>query len=589
VQRSGTTFVVWSLLGLLAVCCCAMSAQAQDGKTYWQVDGGGGSGTRAVMTLDGGRLRFVRSTGEVASYLIPDGAEYFAGQRSGNTISGFFAYSLLQPSRCAPAYSGELILSGDGRSFTLTAAAHPKREPSFDDEMCKRYGDNMPTCRGRNRVEPSCGSAFRPADVTRGVQILWPSREVVAAVAPPVIARLPDVATPSKAVEKIAQAARPVASTSNDLAIAPERTDQMIAVVLLAVVVACWLLFSNGTAARFVARLLVRLARWLALGVAVVAMLLGVCAAVTRLDRPQGSATEWVVKTIIAPVAQTVETVAPSCGHVIYNSPQQNIDGCKNSVLQGLMFWEWRVFSRVPTWYIPSLGQSPPAAQSGVAAALWWMWDWVVTIVSAPFRFIGWVFGKIGDAFLLVGVNLSAFLQWLATPFINFFWLLYTIGYWLLWVVWTIIVWVVWLLWSLLGLLLQFLKWFVVNLGNYVLALALVAAAFFVVAMQGNNPLSDWVKAYIARNKPQPQPQPQQRDYKPNPPPPPDVKLAAYMEALDLFGLKDQAGRLKEDDCRARYKKLSKQSHPDSGGTNRMQANVNAAWIVICERHGWRK
>lgn len=365
----------------------------------------------------------------------------------------------------------------------------------------------------------------------------------------------------------------------------------MIAVALLVVVVTCWLFFSNGTAARFVVRLLVRLARWLSLGVAVVAVLLGVCAAVTRLDRPQGSATDWVVKTIIAPVAQTVETVAPTCGHVIYNSPQQNIDGCKNSVLQGLMFWEWRVFSRASTWYIPSLGQSPPAAQTGVASALWWMWDWVVTIVSAPFRFIGWLFGKIGDAFMLVGVNLSAFLQWLATPFINFFWLLYTIGYWLLWVVWTIIVWVVWLLWSLLGLLLQFLKWFVVNLGNYVLALVLVAAAFFLVAMQGNNPLSEWVKAYIARNKPQPQPQPrpQQRDYKPNPPPPPDLKLAAYMEALDLFGLKDKVGFLKEDDCRAVYKKLSKQSHPDSGGTNRLQANVNAAWIIICEKHGWRK
>ena len=360
----------------------------------------------------------------------------------------------------------------------------------------------------------------------------------------------------------------------------------MIAVALLVVVAAFWLWFSSGTAAKFVARLLVRLARWLAWGVTVVAVFLAVCAAVTRLDRPQGSATDWVVKTIITPVAQTVETVAPRCGHVIDNSPRQNIDGCKKSVLQGLMFWEWRVFSRAPTWYIPSLGQSPPPAQSGVASALWWMWDWVVAIVSAPFRFIGWVFGKIGDAFMLVGVNLSAFLQWLATPFINFFWLLYTIGYWLLWVVWTVIVWAVWLLWSLLGLLLQFLKWFVVNLGNYVLALTLVVAAFFLVAMQGNNPLSQWVKAYIARNKPQPQPRPQQHDYKPPPPPPTDKK--AYNDARDYFGY-SKAEILNKGECRARYKRLSKQSHPDSGGTNRMQANLNAAWEAICDEEKWRK
>jgi len=168
VLRTGATFVVRSLLALLAVCCCTISALAQDGKTYWQVHTGGG----AAMSLEGGTLRFAEQIGRVAV-----GTVYFSGQRSGRSIRGVFSYSLTQVSRCPPVHSGELILSEDGRSFTLTngAVSNPERVSG-------------------------CSEPTPNSSVIRGDQIHWPSRQVVAAIPPPVTAQVRDVAPPAKAV-----------------------------------------------------------------------------------------------------------------------------------------------------------------------------------------------------------------------------------------------------------------------------------------------------------------------------------------------------------------------------------------------------
>jgi hypothetical protein len=153
------------LLGLLVVCCCAVSAQAQDGKTYWQVHTGGG----AAMSLEGGSLRFAEQIGRVAV-----GTEYFSGQRSGRVIRGVYSYSMTEASRCPPIYSGELTISEDGRSFALTSS------PVQD----------APRVNGCQHPR-----AINVAPI-RADQIHWPSRQRVEPPAPPVVFTQPVSPTP---------------------------------------------------------------------------------------------------------------------------------------------------------------------------------------------------------------------------------------------------------------------------------------------------------------------------------------------------------------------------------------------------------
>lgn len=150
------------LLALFALCYFAFPALAQDGKTYWQVHTGGG----AAMSLEGGSLRFAEQIGRVAV-----GTEYFSGQRSGRIIRGVFAYSMTERSTCPPIYSGELIISDDGRSFTLTNGVVPNFQ----------------------RVS-GCSTPRPNNSVIRADQIHWPSRQVVAAIAPPVVIQRPVLA-----------------------------------------------------------------------------------------------------------------------------------------------------------------------------------------------------------------------------------------------------------------------------------------------------------------------------------------------------------------------------------------------------------
>jgi len=616
VLRTGATLAVRSLLALLAVCCCVASTLAQEGKTYWQVDGGGGAGTRAVMTLEGGSLRFVKSRIEFEMSRIPDGTEYFSGQRSGNTIKGFFTHNLLKGTNCAPAYSGFLDLSPDGLRFTLTATAimeaAEKREPDYRDGICERV--DMPTCRGWKPPKPAmerwrrdCNgvSAFKPADVTRGVQIHWPSKELVVAVAPPAIARVPDAVPPAKTVEKLARAAPPLSPQSNTLAVTPERTDPMFAVLLVGGVVVCWLVFRNGNARGFLFGMLRRLARWLAITAAVAAAMLAPIYWLGQnreLIATEGTFFHWMHYNVSVPVGTALNRAAPYCGTALLSSPA----GANPA---------YPTFENVlapPHWPRCQASLAALAVSvhgwSGWSASGQWLsgvWQWLSTNSGGVLPWFGWLFGTIwawvSAPFVWVFSSISDALWWLATPFVQFFWLVYTIIYWLLWlvvqiviwfvwIVWTLAVWLVWLLGQALYYLALALKWFAINLGNYVIAIGLVAGAFFALAMRGDNPLSEWVKDYVARHKPQPSAQQHSNNqHKPNTPPPPDNRLAEYMNALDVLGVKDKVGFLKEDDVRARYRQLSKQTHPDHGGSSRMQADVNAAWLVVCAKHGWRK
>lgn len=603
--RTGATLAIRSLLALLAVCCCVASALAQEGKTYWQVDGGGGAGTRAVMTLEGGSLRFVKSRIEFEMSRIPDGTEYFSGQRSGNSVNGFFTHNLLKGTNCAPAYRGQLELSPDGLRFTLTALviseALPKREYDYRDGICGRV--DMPTCRGwkpPERLAPrDCNgvSPFKPADVTRGVQIHWPSKEVVAA-APPAVARVPEVAPPAKTVERLAQAAPPVSPQSNTLAVTPERTDPMFAVLLVGGVVVCWLVFRNGNARWFLFGMLRRLARWLAITAAVAAVLLAPIYWLGQnreLIATEGTFFHWMHYNVSIPVATALNRAAPYCGTTLLSSPAGNRT-------------DYPTFENVlppPHWprCQASLTALAVSAQgwSGWSATGQWLasaWQWLSTNSGGVLPWFGWLFGTIwgwvSAPFVWVFSSISDLLWWLATPFVQFFWLIYTLIYWVLWLVVQIVIWVAWAVWTLavwlvwlFGQALYYLaigvKWFAVNLGNYVIAIAvaIVALAF---AVRDGNPLKDWVDSYIARKKPQPHAQQNSNDQrKPNPPPPEEK---SYENALDVLGLQDNMTR---DEAKAQYKQLSKQTHPDHGGTTRMQRDVNDAWIIVCKHKKWRK
>lgn len=609
-QRLSTTLVAWSLLGLLAAFCCATPARAQDETTHWQVDGGGGSGTRAVMTLEGSRsglvrLRFVRSPIEVSMHLIPDGAEYFSGQRSGNFVSGLFAHSLLKPSSCAPAYSGELVLSADGRSFTLTAAARTKLEPRFDDKMCERYGDNMPTCRGRNRVEPSCGSAFRPADVTRGVQIHWPSKQVVAAPAPSVIAPMPDAATKPVAIR--APDSRLGLPQAIGFGFAPERIYPMFA-VLVVVMVGCLAFFRRSTIVVFAARALVLLVRWLALAVAMTAFILGplhVLGQHPEWRQVEGSLLHWVHVNITDSIAAALNKSAPHCGTALLLSTAW--PRCQASLTTMVaVVGNWFSWGATGQW-LSGAWQWLSANSGGVLPWVGWLsgaiWAWV----SAPFV---WVFSSI-----------SGVLWWLATPFVQFFWLVYTIFAWVIWLAVQLVIWVAWLLWHLgvwvlwlLGQALYYaafgLKWFAINLGNYVIALTAVLAVILSAGLNDNRfgkwmnkrlPIRRMFQAFIdahgtaakerrkqeeeARQRTQREARERKRQEHPS-----GVTSDAFDKAKAAFGIHNTNAELNEDDMRKLYRSLRAKAHPDSvGGSHDQFLKIDAAWMVICTRMYWQQ
>lgn len=608
-HRLSTTLVAWSLLGLLAAYCCAMPARAQDATTYWQVDGGGGSGTRAVMTLEGGssgsvRLRFVRSPVEVSMHLIPDGAEYFSGLRSGTSISGFFAHSLLKPSSCAPAYSGELVLSADSRSFTLTAAAHPKREPRFDDEMCKRYGDNMPTCRGRNRVEPSCGSAFRPADVTHGVQIHWPSKQVVAAIAPPVMTPVPDAAT--KAVEKRAPDPRLGLPPAIGFGFTPERTSPMFA-VLVVVMVACLVFFRQSSVVLFAARVSVRILRWLALAVVFAAVILAplhVLGQHPEWRQVEGTFLHWVHGNITDSLAAALNESAPHCGTTLLLPTAW--PRCQASLTAMVVaVGDWNGWS-APGQLVSGALQWLSTNSGGVLPWFGWLFGVIWAWVSAPFV---WVFSSISDM-----------LWWLATPFVQFFWLVYTIIAWIIWLAVQVVIWAAWLLWHLavwvlwlLGQALYYavfgLKWFAINLGNYVIALAAVLVVILSAGLNDNRfgiwinkrlPIRRIFQAFIdehgsaakerrqqeeeARQRAQREEQERKRQEHPS-----GVTSDAFNKAKAAFGISAMTDELDQDEMRKLYRSLRAKAHPDSlGGSHDQFLKIDAAWLVICKRMVWQ-
>ena len=82
-------------------------------------------------------------------------------------------------------------------------------------------------------------------------------------------------------------------------------------------VVAFWLWFSSGTAARLAVRLLVRLVRWLALAVALVTVVLTplhVLGQHPEWRQVEGSVLHWVHGNITGSLAAALNRSAPHCG-----------------------------------------------------------------------------------------------------------------------------------------------------------------------------------------------------------------------------------------------------------------------------------
>lgn len=598
--RTGATFVVRSLLALLAVCCCTISALAQDGKTYWQVHTGGG----AAMSLEGGTLRFAEQIGRVAV-----GTVYFSGQRSGRSIRGVFSYSLTQVSRCPPVHSGELILSEDGRSFTLTngAVSNPERVSG-------------------------CSEPTPNSSVIRGDQIHWPSRQVVAAIAPPVIARVPDVAPPAKAVEKAVQAITATPRAWFAIGV-PDKTEPVLVVLFLLAV--WWFLVRDNSVGWFVTRLVKWVALRLALVGVVVVLLLAPISWVEQqsdLIRTEGSFFHWLRLNVSIPVATVLNRIAPYCGTSLLSTPAgayssfatfENVlppphgSRCEASIAA--------LVKSVLSFNVSTLTGWIASAWAWVYAAFAWVfgvvWGWMAAAwawVSAPFV---WIFSPV-----------SGVLWWLATPFINFFWLVYTLIDWLFWLVHQLIIWMAWavwiagawgvwllryfvyylaialqwggitigsLLWSGIGYLALGLVWFAINVGNYVIAIVVTVTAFFVLAARGGNPLSDWVEGYIGRDKAELNAKKQAEADAKNA----DERrkaeerkkaadAAEYARATGVLGFSAwvQAGVIKgkEAECRAMVKALRIKHHPDRiGGSLKMAQDIADSWNIFCKNNGW--
>lgn len=375
------------------------------------------------------------------------------------------------------------------------------------------------------------------------------------------------------------------------------------------VAVAIWLWFSSGTAARLVAHLLVRLLRWLALAVALVTVVLTplhVLGQHSEWRQVEGSFLHWVHGNITEPLAATLNNSAPHCGTtLLLPTAWPRCQASLTAMVVAVGDWSgWRA----PGSWLFGAWHWLSTNSGGVLPWIGWLFGAVWAWVSAPFV---WVFGSISDV-----------LWWLATPFVQFFWLIYTIIAWIIWLVVQLVIWTVWLLWQLgvwglwlLGQALHYaalgLKWFALNLGNYVIALTAVLVTILYAGLN-NNRFGIWVNKRLpirrmfetfievhgsaakerrkqeeeARQRAQREEQERKRQEQEHPS---GVTSDAFNKAKVAFGINSMTDSLNEDDMRKLYRSLRAKAHPDSlGGSHEQFLKIDDAWKVICKRMFWK-
>lgn len=586
---TGATFVARSLLGLLAMLLLMLASMHRSHAqtpffsevTYWRLEWPTPSGSERTiffsLTEDswGGGVR-ARILGieplPIADVRIGD--DFLSnGHRIGQSITGRFILGNGRSREpCPLTFDVSLSLHADRQRFDYEFR---RFEIRVEGTQCVRISNPVRTSGSGRRIDWPTGQPWQP------------QRSPEEARGPPPLPRA-SLDAPKSEITASTSGATP--SLGRAVPVAVTATDNLSwtasqTLVGGLLVVAFWLWFSTGTAARLVAHLLVRLVRWLALAVALVTIVLTplhVLGQHPEWRQVEGSFLHWVHGTITASLAAALDKSAPHCGTVL------------------LLPTAWPRCQASLTTMVTAVGD-----WNGWSAPGQWLraiWAWV----SMPFV---WVFGSISDV-----------LWWLATPFVQVFWLVYTIITWIIWLAVQLVIWAVWLLWHLgvwvlwlLGQALYYaafgLTWFAINLGNYVIALAAVLGVFLFAGLNGNR-FSIWVNRWLpirrmfrafidkhgsaamerrkqeeeARLRAQREEQARKRQEHPS-----GVTSDAFNMAKAAFGINTMTATLDEDEMRKLYRSLRTKAHPDSlGGSHDQFLKIDAAWVVICKRMAWQ-
>jgi hypothetical protein len=607
VLRAGATIVARSLLALLAMLLLMLTAMHRSHAqtpffsevTYWRLEWPTPSGSeRAIifsLTEDswGGGVRArILGIEPIPTADVRIGDDFLSnGYRIGQSITGRFILGNGRSREpCPSTFDVSLGLYADRQGFDYEFR---RFETRMEGTQCVRIGNPVRTSGTGRRIDWPTGQPWqpqRPPDVVRAppprpqASLDAPKSEITASTSG--AAPSPGPAVPEA-----------VPATDNLRWIA----SQTLFGGLLAV--AFWLWFSKGTAARSVARLLVRLVRWLTLAVALVMVVLTplhVLGQHPEWRQVEGSVLHWVHGNITDSIAAALNKSAPYCGTTLLIPAAW--PRCQASLTT--------MIAAVESWISWSLSGS---------------WRWLSTNSGGVLPWIGWLFGAIwswvSTPFVWVFGSMSDLLWWFVEPFVQFFWLVYTIIAWIIWLAVQLVVWVAWLLWHLgvwvlwlIGQALYYaalgLTWFAINLGNYVIALTAVLVVILSAGLNDNRfgkwmnkrlPIGRMFQAFIdahgtaakerrkqeeeARQRAQREAQERKRQEHPS-----GVTSDAFDKAKAAFGIHNTTAELNEDDMRKLYRSLRAKAHPDSlGGSHDQFLKIDAAWIVICTRMFWQQ
>lgn len=608
---TGAAFVARSLLGLLAMLLLMLTAMHRSHAqtpffsevTYWRLEWPTNSGSERTiffsLTEDswGGGVRArILGIEPIPTADVRIGDDFLhKGYRIGQSITGQFILGYGRSREpCPPSFDVSLSLYADRQRFDYEFR---RFEIRVEGTQCVRISNPFRTSGTGRRIDWPSGQPWQPQRPPEVVRAPPPQPRVG------VDAPKPDITAPKVGTAPPQVRAVPVAVTATDNR--SWTAGQTLFGGLLAV--AFWLWFSSGTAARLVAHLLVRLLRWLALTMALVAAVLAplyVLGQHPEWRQVEGSFLHWVHGTITDSLASALNKAAPHCGTTLLLPTAW--PRCQASLTAMVVaMGDWNGWSATGQW-LSGAWQWLSTNSGGVLPWIGWLFGAIWAWVSAPFV---WVFGSISDV-----------LWWLATPFMQFFWLIYTIIAWIIWLAVQLVIWVAWLLWHLgvwvlwlLGQALYYaalgLTWFAINLGNYVIALAAVLAVILSAGLNDNRfgiwmnrrlPIRRMFEAFIdkhgsaakerrkleeeARQRAQREEQERKRQEHPS-----GVSTDAFDKAKAAFGIKNLAAELNEDDMRKLYRSLRAKAHPDSlGGSHDQFLKIDAAWVVICKRMVWQ-
>lgn len=622
---TGATFVARSLLGLLAMLLLMLSAVHRSHAqtpffsevTYWRLEWPTPSGSERTIFLSltedswGGGVR-ARILGiepiPIADVRIGD--DFLSnGYRIGQSITGrFISGNGRSREPCPLTFDVSLSLHADRQRFDYEFR---RFEIRVEGTQCVRISNPVRTSGTGRRIDWPTGQPWQP------------QRSPEVARAPPPLPRASLDAPKSEITASTSGAAPSLGRAVPEAVTATDNLSWTASQTLFGglLVVAFWLWFSSGTAARLVARLLVRLVRWLALAAALVTVVLTplhVLGQHPEWRQVEGSVLHWVHGNITGPLAGALNKSAPHCGTTLLQStawPQ-----CQASLTaMAVAVRDWNDWSATGQWL-----------RGG--------WQWLSTSSGGVLPWIGWLFGAIwawvSAPFVWVFSSISDVLWWLATPFVQFFWLVYTIIAWIIWLAVQLVIWGAWLLWQLgvwglwlLGQALYYaalgLTWFAANLGNYVIALTAVLVVILSASLN-NNPFGVWLNKFVpmrrlfddfineysseakarkqrdeeARIRAQQEQQERQRqeqerqEQRKRREHGQDTVEKDYARACSVldFTAWVQAGVMKEKEveCRKKVRDLKIKNHPDTGGTTYLAQEVAWAWNTVCTQQNWK-